>query len=91
MSNVSSAVSSDTEHTTGTTALPSYKREVRHRELREAAKVEIKQKVEEAARMREKEKRRVKAPPIVSALRKKKDRDSKSNAVASDGYTNYGS
>jgi hypothetical protein len=72
--NVSSAVSSDTEHTTGTTALPSYEREVRHRERREAAKVQIQQQVEEAKiREREKEKRRVKTP--LAALRKKRDRD----------------
>lgn len=87
-SNVSSAVSSDTEHTTGTTALPSYERELRHRERRDAAKQQIKQHVE-AARIREteKERRKVRAP-IVSALRKKNQRENKSNAV--EGYTSYG-
>ncbi|KAK5168164.1 GTPase activating factor [Saxophila tyrrhenica] len=74
-----SNVSSDTEHSAGTTALPSYDRERRHRERREAAKAQIKQEVE-AARVREKERererggRRVKTP-IVSALRKKKERE----------------
>lgn len=77
-SNVSSAVSSDTEHTTGTTALPSYEREVRHRERREAARQQIQQQVEEA-KLREREqkdhRRRgvVKAP--LSALRKRRERE----------------
>lgn len=95
LSNVSSRVSSDTEHTT---ALPSYERETRHRERREAAKQQIKQEVE-AARQREKEKekekRKVKTP-IVSALRKKKERESRSSSAAMsesygrEGYTSHG-
>ena len=82
VSNVSSAMSSDTEQA-DTTALPSYDREVRHRERRAAAKQQIKQEVEAArVREREKEKRKVR-PPIVSALRKKKERESKGNASSS--------
>lgn len=77
-SNVSSAVSSDTEHTTGTTALPNYEREVRHRERREAARQQIQQQVEEA-KLREREqkdhrKRGVVKVPL-SALRKRRERD----------------
>jgi hypothetical protein len=59
VSNLSSAVSSDTEpggsshhNTAAPTALPSYEREIRHRERREAARLEIQQSVE-AARVRE--------------------------------------
>jgi hypothetical protein len=85
-SNVSSAVSSDTEHTTGTTALPKYNRNKQHRERREAAKQQIKQQVETAARQREedKEKRRHK-PSVVSALRKKNKRENWSFASSSQG------
>lgn len=87
-SNVSSAVSSDTEHTTGTTALPNYERELRHRERREAAKQQIKQHVEASrSRETEKEKRKVRTP-IVSALRKKNQRENKTNTA--DAYTPYG-
>lgn len=78
-----SNVSSDTEHSSsgagggsGTTALPSYARERRHREIRDAAKRQIQAEVE-AARAKEssqKERRRVRTP-IVSALRKKKERE----------------
>lgn len=75
-SNVSSAVSSDTEQP-DTTALPNYDREMRHRERREAAKKQIKQ---EATRIKEREKEKEKRkarPPIVSALRRKKERESR--------------
>ncbi|KAK3678895.1 GTPase activating factor [Recurvomyces mirabilis] len=77
-SNVSSAVSSDTEHAAaggGTTALPNYEREIRHRERREVARQQIQVQMEEA-RVREVEKesrRRVKTP--LAALKRKKDRD----------------
>lgn len=86
-SNVSSTVSSDTEQTAGTTALPNYEREMRHRERREAAKVQIKQEVE-ATRMREnnKERRRARTPIVMSALRKKKERDSRGSPGPNDGY-----
>lgn len=75
-----SNVSSDTEASTSTTALPNYQRELMHRERREAAKAQIKQEVE-AARMREgakerdKERRRGVKTPIVSALRRKERRE----------------
>ena len=72
---ISSAVSSDTEHTTGTTALPSYEREVRHRERREAARQQIQQQMEEAkVREREKERKKVKTP--LAALRKRREKES---------------
>ncbi|KAI7172379.1 Rho GTPase activation protein [Hortaea werneckii] len=73
---ISSAVSSDTEHTTGTTALPSYEREVRHRERREAARQQIQQQMEEAKvrEQREKERKKVKMP--LAALRKRRDKES---------------
>lgn len=89
-SNVSSAVSSDTEHTTGTTALPSYDKEVRHRERREAARLQI-QKQMEAARIKEKDKERKKMNKLVPALRRKKekekdkDNEGKSNGTPSPG------
>jgi len=80
-SNVSSAVSSDTEHTTSTTALPNYEREIRHRERREAARQQIQQQVEEAkVREREKERRKVKTP--LAALRKRRDREGRSEGPA---------
>ncbi|KAK4539642.1 hypothetical protein LTR36_010468 [Oleoguttula mirabilis] len=79
-SNVSSTVSSDTEHSTTTTALPSYEREVRHRERREAAKQQIQQQMEDAkVREREKERRKVKTP--LAALRKRKEREGKSDGM----------
>jgi hypothetical protein len=96
-----SNVSSDTEHSASTTALPNYERERRHRERRDAAKVQIKQEVE-AARLRESQKdrdrRRMKTPnsSIVSALRKKKERDGRGNSAVSEGgpvregYTSHG-
>ena len=79
-SNVSSAVSSDTEHTSGTTALPSYEREVRHRELREAAKQQIQHQVAEA-KTREREKERKKAKTPLAALRKKREREGRSDGA----------
>lgn len=95
-SNVSSTVSSDTEHTTGTTALPKYSRDKQHQERREAAKQQIKQQVETAARQREedKEKRRQK-PSVVSALRKKNKRlgeaaSSLASYSSSQGYSSHG-
>ncbi|KAK3698861.1 GTPase activating factor [Vermiconidia calcicola] len=92
-----SNVSSDTELSGGTTALPSYERERSHRERRDAAKQRIHQEVE-AARLRESEKDRRKVKtPIVSALRKKKERESRSNTSAPvdgrymrEGYTSHG-
>ncbi|CAK3951086.1 Ras GTPase-activating ngap [Lecanosticta acicola] len=87
-SNVSSAVSSDTEHTTGTTALPSYDKEVRHRERREAARLQI-QKQMEAAQIKDKEKEKKKMNKLVPALRKKnkaeKEKEAKSNGTPSPG------
>jgi hypothetical protein len=91
-----SNVSSDTEHSGATTALPNYERERRHRERKEAAKMQIKQEVE-AARLREgaakdDKKRRAKTP-IVSALRR---RNREPEARHSDGrgsregYTSHG-
>ncbi|KAM0718581.1 hypothetical protein Q7P37_005651 [Cladosporium fusiforme] len=64
-SNVSSAVSSDTEHTT---ALPSYQREVRREH--------VAQQQQEVASSERKVKRERRARTLVPALRKKKDRDS---------------
>lgn len=79
-SNVSSAVSSDTEHSAVTTALPSYEREIRHRERREAAKQQIQQQMEDAkVREQAKERRKVKTP--LAALRKRKDREGKSESM----------
>ncbi|KAK5133770.1 hypothetical protein LTR08_007420 [Meristemomyces frigidus] len=79
-SNMSSTVSSDTEHMSGTTALPSYEREVRHRERREAAKQQIQHQVAEArTREREKERKKVKTP--LAALRKRKEREGKSDGA----------
>jgi hypothetical protein len=66
-SNVSSAVSSDTEHTT---ALPSYQREVR----REQAETAVQQQQAAASDRKVKKERRTKT--LMPALRKKKDRDS---------------
>jgi hypothetical protein len=92
-SNVSSAVSSDTEHTT---ALPKYNREEHHRERREAAKQQIKQQVETAARQREEDKgKRRQKPSVVSALRKKNKRigDTASSSQGSgwsQGYASHG-
>lgn len=93
-SNVSSAVSSDTEHTT---ALPKYNREEHHQQRLKVAKQQIKQQVESAARQREedKEKRRQK-PSVVSALRKKNRRlgdtasSSQGGSYFSQGYTSHG-
>ena len=65
-SNVSSAVSSDTEHTT---ALPSYQREVR----REQAETVVQQQAAASDRKVKKERRTKTLMPV---LRKKKDRDS---------------
>lgn len=90
--NASSAPSSDTEHLAdGTpTALPSYERELRHRERREAAKQLIQQHVAAASRSREAERegggggssgsagtgKKKGRSPIVSALRKKNHNNS---------------
>lgn len=86
-----SNVSSDTEASNSTTALPSYQREVRHRERREAAKAQIKQEVE-AARAREKEKERERnggrrgvKTPIVSHLRRKKEREREGSGGSGGG------
>ncbi|KAI7086963.1 hypothetical protein KC352_g40780, partial [Hortaea werneckii] len=83
---ISSAVSSDTEHTTGTTALPSYEREVRHRERREAARLQIQQQMEEAKlreRERERDRKKVKTP--LAALRKRRDKESSSGGGGGSG------
>ena len=91
VSNVSSTMSSDTEQT-GPTALPSYEKELRHRERREAAKKQIKHELE-ASRLREKEKEKRKGrPPIVSALRRRREeRESRSDTGGSvEGYTSHG-
>lgn len=86
-SNVSSAVSSDTEHTTGTTALPSYEREVRHKaetagswmgsvgflQGRTEKKVRDKEKDKDREGEERKERRRGKA--MLPALRKKKEKE----------------
>lgn len=69
-SNVSSAVSSDTEHTT---ALPSYQREIRRGQ---AEHVVQQQQQQEAAPSERKVKRERRAKTLMPALRKKKDRDS---------------
>jgi len=81
VSNVSSAVSSDTEHTT--TALPNYEREVRHREKREMARTQI-QKHLEAARTREKEKdkEKKKSTKLIPTLRKKKDKEKEKDGLS---------
>ncbi|KAK0338385.1 GTPase activating factor [Friedmanniomyces endolithicus] len=72
-SNVSSTVSSDTEHlATGTTALPDYEREIRHRERREAAKVLIQRQMEEA-RVREVERERRKGKTPLAGLKKRRE------------------
>ncbi|TKA69090.1 hypothetical protein B0A55_09835 [Friedmanniomyces simplex] len=83
-SNVSSTVSSDTEHTSGTTALPNYEREIRHRERREAAKQQIQQQMEEARlRDQEKERRRGKTP--LAALKKRREREGSGSRKGSLG------
>jgi hypothetical protein len=69
-SNVSSAVSSDTEHTT---ALPSYHREV-HREQSEIAVQQQQQQQAVVSDKKVKKERRTKT--LMPVLRKKKDRDS---------------
>ncbi|KAK3112535.1 GTPase activating factor [Teratosphaeriaceae sp. CCFEE 6253] len=75
-SNVSSAVSSDAEPHAGTTALPNYEREIRHRERREAARVQIQQAMDEARlREQEKERRRVKGPLVLGGLKKRRERE----------------
>ncbi|KAF2764071.1 Rho GTPase activation protein [Teratosphaeria nubilosa] len=76
-SNVSSTVSSDTEHTVGTTALPNYEREVRHRERREAAKAQIQQQVEEAKLRKEEKKGNLRVKTPLQALRKRKEKEGK--------------
>lgn len=74
VSGISSTVSSDTEHPS-TTALPSYEKEVRHRERREAARVQIQQQME-AARVRDKEKEKKRSNKLLPpSLRKKKDKE----------------
>jgi hypothetical protein len=86
-SNVSSAVSSDTEHTPGPTALPSYEREIRHRERRDAAERKIRMQMDEAKlRDQEKERRRVKTP--LAALKRKKDREGRGSLGSSRGSGN---
>ncbi|KAK4626878.1 Inhibitory regulator protein BUD2/CLA2 [Fulvia fulva] len=82
-SNISSTVSSDTEHTNQTTALPSYEREVRHRERREQARVQI-QKQMEAARVKEKdkEKKKTTVTHLVPKLkRRNKHKDESANGT----------
>lgn len=83
VSNVSSTVSSDTEHTT--TALPNYEREVRHRERREMARFQIQKQVE-AARSREKErdkdKDKKKSTKLIPNLRKKKEKEKEKDGSA---------
>lgn len=69
-SNVSSAVSSDTEHTT---ALPSYQREVRREQAEQAVQQQHQQEAAVSDRKLKKERR---AKTLMPALRKKKDRDS---------------
>nr|POF01035.1 hypothetical protein CFP56_20983 [Quercus suber] len=71
-STVSSAVSSDTEH--ATTALPSYEREIRHRERRAHARELITQHVEQAKlkAAEKKEKKEAKPKTPLAALRKKR-------------------
>jgi hypothetical protein len=77
-SGMSSAVSSDTEHTT--TALPNYDREVRHRERREMARFQIQKQVE-AAKSREtekntqKEKKKMTSKLVPSLMKKRRDKD----------------
>ncbi|PIA88788.1 putative Ras GTPase-activating-like protein ngap [Cercospora beticola] len=82
ISGISSAVSSDTEHQS-TTALPSYEKEVRHRERREAARVQIRSQME-ADRNRDKEKKERKTTKLIPpGLRKKKDKDVPSRSANS--------
>lgn len=69
-SNVSSAVSSDTEHTT---ALPSYQREIRRGQAEHAVQQQQQQEVAPSERKVKRERR---AKTLMPALRKKKDRDS---------------
>ncbi|EMC92427.1 hypothetical protein BAUCODRAFT_126409 [Baudoinia panamericana UAMH 10762] len=71
-----SAVSSDTEHTNGTTALPNYEREIRHRERREAAKQQIVAQMEEAKvrEQAERERRRGKTPLAALTGRRREGR-----------------
>lgn len=79
VSNLSSTVSSDTEHQT--TALPSYEREIRHRERREAARLEIQHQVAEAARQREREKeKKQKMAKLVPGFKKKRQERSEGSA-----------
>lgn len=82
VSNVSSAVSSDTEHTT--TALPNYEREVRHRERREMARFQIQKQVEAARTQKEKDKDKKKSTKLIPTLRKKKEKE-KDGLVKTNG------
>ncbi|KAK4503940.1 hypothetical protein PRZ48_004855 [Zasmidium cellare] len=90
VSNVSSAVSSDTEHTTGTTALPNYDKEIRHREKRENARLEIQRQME-AARVKEKEKKKVtnKLVPALKRRNKEKAEKESTPAKANGGKTSH--
>ena len=82
VSGISSAVSSDTERQ-NTTALPSYEKEIRHRERREAARAQIRTQVE-ADRVRDKEKKERKTNKLIPpGLRKKKDKDVPSRSATS--------
>lgn len=85
VSNLSSTVSSDTEH--APTALPSYEREIRHRERREAARTAIQQQVE-AARIRERDKEKKKIAKLVPGLRKKRDAAAAAAATTNDDGSN---
>lgn len=90
VSNVSSAVSSDTEHTTGTTALPNYDKEVRHRERKEAARVQI-QKQMEAARLKEKDKEKKRVTnKLVPALKRRKEKAEKEKEKEAAAKSNGG-
>ncbi|KAI5359663.1 Putative Rho GTPase activation protein [Septoria linicola] len=83
VSGISSAVSSDTEYQS-TTALPSYEKEVRHRERREMARVQIRSQMEASDRTRDKEKKERKTNKLLPpGLRKKKDKDVPSRSANS--------
>nr|POE54333.1 hypothetical protein CFP56_41272 [Quercus suber] len=86
-STVSSAVSSDTEH--ATTALPSYEREIRHRERRAHARELITQHVEQAKlkAAEKKEKKEAKPKTPLAALRKKRrEKDGGSSAIRQEDH-----
>jgi hypothetical protein len=98
VSGISNVVGLDDTPNASATALPSYEKEIRHRERREAARVEIKAQVE-AARVRDKEKEKKRTtkllPPALRKKREKADKDvpsrsANSTPMSEQGWKNNG-